>query len=407
MPRQVPPVHSPLSPAALWRGATAACFRGVHVRALAEIDQWVRETFAPSAWAWLDSGTSALRLALELAVAGQRTRRIALPAYGCYDLATACDGAGVEAALYDMDPATLGPEWASLERALQGGVEAVVVVHQYGVPVDLDRVRALAGRYGAILIEDAAQGTGGRYAGRPLGSHGDLAILSFGRGKGLTAGGGGALLAHAESFATRVKEAGRRLGPPPRGLPALLKSVVQWALARPSLYWIPAGLPFLGLGETVYQPAHPAGALSRSSSGVLSRTIRLGEAAGAARRAAAGRWLSALTGLSALRLPAPPAGSEPGYLRFPVLAGPAVRRHLLGREGRREGLAPGYPGSLADLAGFRPQPVGESWLGSGSQVIARELVTLPAHFWANPGMVARLVRDVQGETAAGAPLAQG
>lgn len=407
MPRWVPPVHSPLGPRALWRGAAAALFRGAHRRAQQEIDQWVRETYAPTSWAWLDSGTSALRVALELAVLERPTRRIALPAYGCYDLATACDGARVEATLYDVDPVTLGPEWSSLERVLEGGVEAVVVVHQYGVPVDLNRVRASTVRHGATLIEDAAQGTGGQYAGRPLGAHGDLAVLSFGRGKGLTAGGGGALLAHADSFTVPVREVSQRLAPPARGGPALLKSVVHWALARPSLYWIPAGLPFLGLGQTVYQPAHPVGAMSRSGAGILSRTTQLGAVAGAARRASAGAWHRALAGTNAIRIPVPPPGGEPGYLRIPVLASPAARAQLLGAAGRREGLAPGYPGSLANLAGFEHRSVDQTGRGSGSQVIAHEMVTLPAHFWANPGLVARLVQDIPGDTAAGASSARG
>ncbi len=72
---------------------------------------------------------------------------------------------------------------------------AVVLVHQYGIPVDLDRARALCDAHGAVVIEDAAQGAGAWWRHRRLGARGDLGILSFGRGKGMTAGGGGALLA--------------------------------------------------------------------------------------------------------------------------------------------------------------------------------------------------------------------
>src|SRR5690606_39417180 len=124
------------------------------------------------------------------------------------------------------------------------------------------RVRALAATHQAVISEDAAQGIGGSYAGRPLGAHGDLAVLSFGRGKGLTAGGGGALLAGSAAFAAPVRELEGSLPPAARGVAGLFKSLVQWALARPSLYWIPAGLRLLGLGATAYRPPHAAGRMT-------------------------------------------------------------------------------------------------------------------------------------------------
>src|SRR4029434_8607789 len=111
-------------------------------------------------------------------------------AYCCYDLATAADGAGADVLLYDLHPLTLGPDWRSFERTLARGATAAVVAHLYGHPVDLRQAQALADSAGSILIEDAAQGVGARYDGRPLGSFGGMSLLSFGRGKGLTGGGG-------------------------------------------------------------------------------------------------------------------------------------------------------------------------------------------------------------------------
>ncbi len=108
---------------------------------------------------------------------------MALPAFTCYDIASAAVGAGVRVALYDVDPDTLGPDPASLERVLAAGAGAVVAGPLYGVPLEWDALRALADRHGALLIEDAAQGHGASWRGRPLGSLGDLSVLSFGRGK--------------------------------------------------------------------------------------------------------------------------------------------------------------------------------------------------------------------------------
>ena len=373
MLRRVPPVHSPLSLAALSRGMAAALSRRAWRAARAEIDQWIRETFDPRAWAWTDSGTTALTLALQLAVADRGTRRIALPAYGCYDLATACDGAEVEVLLYDIDPETLGPDWRSLEWALAEGARTIVVAYLYGMPVDLERVRSLAAAHQAVIIEDAAQGIGGSYAGRPLGANGDLAVLSFGRGKGLTAGGGGALLAGSVAFAAPVRELEESLPPAGRGVLGLLKSAVQWALARPAVYWIPAGLPFLGLGETIYRRPHPAGRMTRGAVGVLGVTSRLVGREAEGRRTRATELQRQTE--AACRVPRVPSGSEPGYLRFPLQPGPFAQVRSLVRGGRRLGLSPGYPSTLAELPGFRP--VHDSV--PGAQSLVRQLVTAPTH----------------------------
>lgn len=379
MLRRVPPVHSPLSLAALSRGMAAALSRRAWRAARAEIDQWIRETFDPRAWAWTDSGTTALTLALQLAVADRGTRRIALPAYGCYDLATACDGAEVEVLLYDIDPETLGPDWRSLEWALAEGARTIVVAYLYGMPVDLERVRSLAAAHQAVIIEDAAQGIGGSYAGRPLGANGDLAVLSFGRGKGLTAGGGGALLAGSVAFAAPVRELEESLPPAGRGVLGLLKSAVQWALARPAVYWIPAGLPFLGLGETIYRRPHPAGRMTRGSAGVLAVTSRLVGREAEGRRCRARALRELLSGVQGLRMPLPPLASEPGYLRFPVFADAARRSLLLSGWGSGGGVGRGYPTTLRSLRGFRALPALGMQRGCDREVIVEQLLTLPVH----------------------------
>ncbi|MCU0622035.1 MAG: DegT/DnrJ/EryC1/StrS family aminotransferase, partial [Gemmatimonadales bacterium] len=227
--------------ASLLSGGAALALGGV--RARAEVEALVRDAWRPLDAVLLDSGTSALTLALTLAAegaAGGAARLVALPAYGCFDLATAAVGADVQVVLYDVDPRTLGPDWPSFERALALRPGAVVVAHFYGVPVDVPRAAALAERAGVVLVEDAAQGIGAGIGDRPLGSLGSLGVLSFGRGKGRTGGGGGALLANDARGAALLAEARGRVGRARRGLGPMVGLTAQWLLGRPSLYWIPA-----------------------------------------------------------------------------------------------------------------------------------------------------------------------
>ncbi len=389
MPGRIPPVQSPITAAALLRGLRSLPGGGAAKQAEKDVGAWLAATFAPRRWHLVDSGTSALRLALQHAVAASGKRRIALPAYGCYDLATACDGAEVEVVLYDIDPATLGPEWSSYQAALATNPVAVVLVHLYGVPVDLDRALALASASGVRVIEDAAQGAGGSWAGKPLGSFGDYAVLSFGRGKGVTGGGGGALLLHsAQALDPAFPPPGEGSG----GAMRLVMALAQCELSRPWIYWLPASLPFLGLGETPYHPPHAVSAMTAASFGLLAGNLAASLREAEIRRVTAARFTALLGAASQGVIPTVDGQGVAGYLRYPVITPSAEAATRLVREGGAFGIAPGYPLSLADLPGFtRASAVPGDELG-GARMLAQRLVTLPTHGAVDAAARQRIVR---------------
>lgn len=324
-----------------------------------------------------DSGTAALTLALRIAVrAGGGS--IALPAYGCFDVATAALGVETPVLLYDLDPATLAPEPASLHAALERGARVVVVAHLYGIPVDVPALRDRSKAFGAWVIEDAAQGVGAAIGGRGCGGFGDLAVLSFGRGKGLTAGRGGALLLHDPRLGKAAAARGELL-PARTSVNEPVSLLAQWALARPALYALPASLPFLGLGETIFRPPRPLRAMSSFALGVLGRTIHLVGPEVDRRRANARRLRAAIESGAEATPVAPPPGAEPGYLRLPVLVAEPARPRFLSAEARRLGIMPGYPGTLSTLPGFRGRLLDPDASYPGATRLARSLFTLPTH----------------------------
>jgi perosamine synthetase len=367
-------VHSPLP----WRGVlagTAGALRGAGgVRE--RVGGKLAHAFGAEDVLLTDSGTSALALAISGCLAERPGSAVALPGYACYDLATAADGADVPVVLYDVDPATLAPRPDSLQRALVRNVGAVVVVHLYGVPVDLTPVWDLVRRTGIWVIEDAAQAAGASVAGRPVGSAGDVTVLSFGRGKGITAGRGGALLARSSGVAV-VARARRALLPPLDGAREAVQLAAQWLLGRPALYAVPAALPFLRLGETLYHaPARPR-ALSGAGARTLEATWPLAaqEAAGRRERAAALRERAG-PGLGAVAVP---REAVPGYLRLPFVAAPLARAAAEGSEAQALGIMPGYPSALCDLAGFATRVRNAEEPFDGARLLAKRLVTLPTH----------------------------
>jgi dTDP-4-amino-4,6-dideoxygalactose transaminase len=323
-----------------------------------------------------DSGTGALTLALR-GVTEHRPGPVALPAYSCFDVISAAVGADVTVRLYDLDPSTLGPDHESLRACLREGATALIVAPLYGVPVDLDDIVPLAAEFDATIVLDAAQGAGAEYQSRPLACGGSLGVLSFGRGKGITGGGGGALLANDELGLEIVERVSDHVGPPRRGGRELFLATAQWALARPALYAIPSSLPFLRLGETAYKAPRGVRVLSRAAASMVERAFELADEEASHRRTHASRLLQRLAEVPAAGLIRPPQGASPGYLRLPVILSSESRGAV--ESARRLGVMPGYPSPLAELPALhgRSPDVGAQY--PGALLLSERLVTLPTH----------------------------
>lgn len=359
------PVYSPVTFRSLWAGLAGALGFG---DPLARLQALLMDEYGCRDLILTDSGTSALRLAIQSAIERTGSDIVALPAYCCFDVATAAVGAGARVALYDVRPDTLGPDFETLREALESGARSVVVAHLYGIPVDLERSRAVCEEYEAVLVEDAAQGAGGAWRGRPLGAHGDLAVLSFGRGKGRTGGGGGCLLANTQRGGELLRSI-RSCPPTGRGFNELAKLSAQWLFGRPWLYGIPASLPFLGIGETVYKEPRTPRSIAPGAAAALLRNW------GPSKQEEIHRRAVRVPLPNGCRLPAPaePASAISGALRVAVLTPDGMPHH-----GSRYGIAQGYPTGLQVLSALRGRLVRSGSL-PGSQRLTRQLVTVPVH----------------------------
>ena len=153
----------------------------------------------------LNSGTSALHLALLAAGIGSGDEVITVP-FTFVATAAAVLYAGATPVFVDVDPATycLAPD--AIERAVTPRTKAIMPVHLYGHPADMDPILEIAARRGLTVIEDAAQAHGASYRGRPCGSMGAIAGFSFYPGKNLGAyGEGGAAVTSDPQFAKTMR----------------------------------------------------------------------------------------------------------------------------------------------------------------------------------------------------------
>jgi dTDP-4-amino-4,6-dideoxygalactose transaminase len=153
----------------------------------------------------VNSGTSALHLALRCLDIGPGDEVITV-SMTFIATAWAISYVGATPVFVDIDPVrrTLNPE--KLEAAITPRTKAIIPVHLYGMPAEMDRIVAIAERHGLPIIEDAAQAHGAKYRGKRVGQFGKIACFSFYPGKNLGAyGEGGALITNEASTAQRAR----------------------------------------------------------------------------------------------------------------------------------------------------------------------------------------------------------
>ena len=169
-----------------------------------------------------------------------RRDEVLIPGYTCYSVAAAVAKANLKISVYDLDPKTFCADIDSLEKAISEKTLAVVTQHLFGILTPIDKLKIITDQNGAYLIEDSAQALGRveKCSGinRTLG---DFVLFSFGRGKPLPIGGGGALVSRSHSeiinkMTFKQQKKGHRY--------ALLSAVTK-IVSKPALYWIPEMLP--------------------------------------------------------------------------------------------------------------------------------------------------------------------
>ena len=173
-------------------------------------------SFSKRCGAWLERRTGAHKAmlthsctaALEMAAILADLKpgdEIIMPSYTFVSTANAFVLRGAVPVFVDIRPDTMNIDESLIEAAITDKTRAIVPVHYAGVGCEMDAIMALADKHDLMVIEDAAQGVMATYKGRPLGSIGQMAALSFHETKNIIAGEGGALLVNDPRFAERAE----------------------------------------------------------------------------------------------------------------------------------------------------------------------------------------------------------
>lgn len=307
--------------------------------------------------------------------------QVMIPGYTCYSLPAAVVRAGLKASLYDLNPHTFQPDLDDLRQRISARTLAVVGQHLLGVPADIQALAGIAGDHGVCCVEDSAQmlqETGNGYT-RTGGA--DYTVYSFGRGKPLPLGQGGALISRGkhdlEPIARKIAPLNNSNG---RSLMPAAVRILSW----PGLYWSLEKMP-LGLGRTIYDPGFQLAAMSLAyqclGDSALDDLDRLNRH----------RSLIAKVYNKAFGADAYTQGIKVPPVRYPLLVDQQEKADKLARYGVRRL----YPQALCDLKALKPELADPDIMTPGARKISQRLITLPAHLGISENMARKISNNVK------------
>ena len=234
----------------------------------------------------VSSGKAALTIILKaLHERHPERNEVLIPAYTCYSVPSAIIKAGLKVKLCDINPETLDFDFDQLKEILSpsnsnystSSILAVIPTHLFGLPADVDRVRGINKDDKVSIVEDAAQAMGGTLK-KKLGTLGDAGFFSLGRGKAFSIVEGGIILTNNDSMADNIDRQLKNI--PTYNMLEIIKlviySIALTIFIHPELFWLPNALPFLKLGETIFEPEFTVKKMSSFQAGLAKKwQIRL------------------------------------------------------------------------------------------------------------------------------------
>lgn len=368
----LPPAAAPIPARCLLHG-----FLGLLAgeRVLEQREAELRQYFGVKHVFLLSSGKAALTVILRsLKRLCPDRDEVLIPAYTCFSVPSAIVKAGLKVAICDIDPATFDFDDCLLEGAINNKTLCVVPDHLFGIPANMDRIIVLCRAKGVLIVEDASQAMGGRYRNQWLGTLGDVGFFSLGRGKNLTCGSGGIIITNSVSIAGRISEEYKCIEYPSliETLKEYLKVVLLTLFIRPSLYWFPAGLPFLKLGETIFYRDFPIKRLSGMHAELLGNwQSRLSELNEVRRKSAI--WFCNDLNLKKWN------NRIPLYLRLPIIMQSRQLRDKILSLSQQKGLGVStmYPTPINEI-----EEIKEFFIGTifpMAKMVSERLMTIPTH----------------------------
>lgn len=198
-----------------------------------------------------------------------------LPAYNCIAVPDAVAAAGWRPRLADVAPCSVNMTSREVADACTPQTRVVIMTHQFGIPADVEGIMEFCRQRGIYVVEDAAAAFGARYKGRPVGSFGDAAILSFHMTKVVNGGRAGALLTSDEQIARTVRNHAQRHSGFLEELADRGRALVWAAATQQTVYGIARHLRSCLVKDRLYEGVEPGSTPVASTTGCSSYVAAL------------------------------------------------------------------------------------------------------------------------------------
>ena len=311
---------------------------------------------------------------------GKARKEVLIPGYTCYSVAASVVRAGLKINIYDLDPGSFNPDIDDLKKKIGPQTLAVICQHLFGIPSDIKGLMQITKEKGSYVIEDAAQALGASMDGDSLGTIGDFGFFSFGRGKSLPMGAGGALIGKGYDVLK-----GLTVGQSGKGYIELLETAVTQIISKPLFYRIPEVLP-LGLGETIFDPGFDISPMPDTIQRLGQEALVTLKGLIQHRRHIGGIYQEVFHDLNYISAH---KDSVPVYTRFPLSASAVpIPKDLIRLRVRRM-----YPNAIAEEQTIKPYLADSQAMTPGASEIACNLITLPTHM----GISETLAEEIAGK----------
>ena len=377
--RTLPPAAAPIGWKSFW-GGICACFKGE--AELARFSEELKAYYGKPHCFLVSSGKAALTLILcSLKELYPGRDEVIIPAYTCYSVPSAVIRAGLKIRLCDTAPDNFDFDFEQLAPMLKSKkLLCVVSAHLFGLPSDVGRLKRMIDDPAVSVVEDAAQAMGGEWQGEKLGTLGDAGFFSLGRGKAFSAVEGGIILTDCDSLAGRLEGQIDNLSSykPLEIFKLFIYAIALNILLYPIFFWIPKSLPFLKLGETIFDPNFKIKKMSSYQAGLTKEWVEKLHFFRQTRKKNIKKWLAVLEA-KVCKLYFSREDAIPDLIRLPLKIDNEKLREEILRAGRRggTGISIAYPDVLNDVEELMEMFKGKDFPAARNH--AKTLVTAPIH----------------------------
>ena len=326
---------------------------------------------------------------------------IVLPSYTCYSVPAAIEIAGLRVRICDIDPVTLSYDLQQFKTIDFSRVLCVVSANLYGNPDDLKAIRSITDKAGCYFLDDAAQAMESSIDQRYTGTWGDVGLYSLDKGKNITSLQGGIIVTDNSEIADWIAHKLDMLPPAPIKQQIMdgVKLIVYTLLLKPWLYWIPAYMPGLGLGKTIYTTDYLFSQYSRSMAAISWRLFKRIDEITDQRISHAKALIDKLKDIAEIKfIEKVNDSSSPVYLRLPILIENTDDRNRLIEYLIKSGIGAShsYPHSIADLDNISHFSTIQNNQAPVGKYIADHILTLPTLSYLNNSDIEKIehiIRD--------------